>query len=253
MEAKKSRRMHAARAVSTFDKLNRIGEGTYSVVYRARDQRSGDIVALKRVIMHNEQSDGFPVTSLREIRVLKRLVHPNVVRLHEIAVGRRREAVFLVFEYCEHDLARLIDSMPAPFSEGEVKCITQQLLRAVTYLHSRCVLHRDVKMSNVLYNRAGEVKLADFGLARLVGVPKRPLTPKVVTLWYRAPGPTPLQEDRTNPLNLETRGHRLHLLELATVLLLVLLVLLLFLLHRRPFLLGMLGDGFRPCKLLEGK
>jgi hypothetical protein len=69
-------------------------------------------------------------------------------------------------------------------------------------------------------------------------------------------GPTPLQEDRTNPLNLETRGHRLHLLELATVLLLVLLVLLvllLFLLHRRPFLLGMLGDGFRPCKLLEGK
>lgn len=187
MEAKKSRRMHAARAVSTFDKLNRIGEGTYSVVYRARDQRSGDIVALKRVIMHNEQSDGFPVTSLREIRVLKRLVHPNVVRLHEIAVGRRREAVFLVFEYCEHDLARLIDSMPAPFSEGEVKCITQQLLRAVTYLHSRCVLHRDVKMSNVLYNRAGEVKLADFGLARLVGVPKRPLTPKVVTLWYRAP------------------------------------------------------------------
>jgi cyclin-dependent kinase 10 len=175
------------RAVSSFDKLNRIGQGTYSVVYRARDQRSGEIVALKRVIMHNEQADGFPVTSLREIRLLKRLVHPNIVRLQEIAVGRSREAVFLVFEYSEHDLARLMDSMDTPFTEGEAKCIVRQLLSAIGYLHSHCVLHRDVKMSNVLYDRAGQVKLADFGLARQIGVPKRALTPKVVTLWYRPP------------------------------------------------------------------
>lgn len=89
--------------------------------------------------------------------------------------------------YCEHDLACLAETMPQPFSQSEVKRILMQLLSAVQYLHSHWIIHRDLKMSNLLYNNKGELKLADFGLAREYGEPIKPLTPKVVTLWYRAP------------------------------------------------------------------
>jgi hypothetical protein len=119
----------ACRPVSSYQKMYRIGEGTYGTVYRARDKHSGEVVALKKVILHNEKSDGFPITSVREINLLKRLSaarardggHPNIVELLEIVVGKQREGVFLVFEYCEHDLAALIDNMPRKFSESEVR------------------------------------------------------------------------------------------------------------------------------------
>lgn len=119
----------ACRPVSSYQKMYRIGEGTYGTVYRARDKQSGEVVALKKVILHNEKSDGFPITSVREIGILKRLSaarardggHPNIVELLEIVVGKKREGVFLVFEYCEHDLAALIDNMPRKFSESEVR------------------------------------------------------------------------------------------------------------------------------------
>lgn len=145
------------------------------------------MVALKKIILHNEKQDGFPITSLRELRLLKRVRHRNCVRLLEVAVGRARGEVFLVFEYCEHDLGRLLDSMRAPFTEAEVKGLAVQLFRAVEYLHDRWVVHRDLKMSNLLYDARGRVKLCDFGLARLYGRPEAPMTPKVVTLWYRPP------------------------------------------------------------------
>ena len=90
------------RPVKSFQKLNQIGEGAYGTVYRGIDKATGRMVALKRVILHNEKQDGFPLTSLREIRTLKLIGrHPNCVRLEEIAVGRKRDGVFLVFEYCE--------------------------------------------------------------------------------------------------------------------------------------------------------
>lgn len=92
----------ACRPVKSFTKLNQIGEGAYGTVYRGIDKATGRMVALKRVILHNEKQDGFPLTSLREIRMLKLIGrHPNCVRLEEIAVGRKRDGVFLVFEYCE--------------------------------------------------------------------------------------------------------------------------------------------------------
>eukprot|EP00750_Incisomonas_marina_P023648 INCI5049.10.p1 GENE.INCI5049.10~~INCI5049.10.p1 ORF type:complete len:412 (-),score=52.81 INCI5049.10:620-1855(-) len=185
----------ACRPVGSFKKMYRIGEGTYGTVYRARDKESGEIVALKRVILHNEKADGFPITSVREINILKRLSaarardggHPNIVQLLEIVVGKQREGVFLVFEYCEHDLAALIDNMKRAFSESEMKCLLKQLLGAVDYLHSHWIIHRDLKMSNLLYNGRGQLKLADFGLARTFTDPIEPMTQKVVTLWYRAP------------------------------------------------------------------
>ncbi|CAM9291540.1 unnamed protein product, partial [Ascophyllum nodosum] len=177
----------SCRPVSSYERLNRIGEGAYGTVYRAVDKQTNTLVALKKVILHNEKQDGFPLTSLREIQLLKRVSHPSCVRLLDVAVGRRREMVFLVFEYCEHDLAGLLDSTKKPFSESDIKCIMIQLLEAIDYLHGRWIIHRDLKMSNLLYNNKGQLKLADFGLARTYGHPAQPMTPKVVTLWYRCP------------------------------------------------------------------
>jgi len=175
------------RSVSSFERINKIGEGTYGVVYQARDKKSNEIVALKKVRMERE-TDGIPITALREISILQKLKHPNIVHLMEVVVGDKPDSMFLVFEYVEHDLADLVDSMrTGGFSESEVKCIIIQLLRAVSHLHDNWILHRDLKLSNLLFNNKGQLKLADFGLARLFGYPLRPYTPKVATLWYRAP------------------------------------------------------------------
>lgn len=174
------------RSVKEFEKLNRIGEGTYGIVYRARDTQTDEIVALKKVRMDKEK-DGIPISSLREITLLLRLRHPNIVELKEVVVGNHLESIFLVMGYCEQDLASLLENMPTPFSEAQVKCIMLQVLRGLQYLHRNFIIHRDLKVSNLLMTDKGCVKTADFGLARAYGVPVKPMTPKVVTLWYRAP------------------------------------------------------------------
>ncbi|XP_054566704.1 cyclin-dependent kinase 10 isoform X6 [Eptesicus fuscus] len=174
------------RSVKEFEKLNRIGEGTYGIVYRARDTQTDEIVALKKVRMDKEK-DGVPISSLREITLLLRLRHPNIVELKEVVVGNHLESIFLVMGYCEQDLASLLENMPTPFSEAQVKCIVLQVLRGLQYLHQNFIIHRDLKVSNLLMTDKGCVKTADFGLARAYGIPVRPMTPKVVTLWYRAP------------------------------------------------------------------
>ena len=114
-----------ARCVADFEKLHEIGEGTYGTVYKARDKSSDEIVALKKVRLHNE-NDGFPITSMREISILTELHHPNIVRLNEVVVGFKKESVFLAFEYCECDLATLVDSLARKrehLNLAEVKCI----------------------------------------------------------------------------------------------------------------------------------
>ncbi|KAM7346774.1 cyclin-dependent kinase 10 [Cochliomyia hominivorax] len=183
----KERDVHGrCRAVTEFEKLNRIGEGTYGIVYRARDTRTNEIVALKKVRMDQEK-DGLPVSGLREITILKSCKHENIVNLLDVVVGKSLESIFLVMEYCEQDLASLLDNMSQPFSESEVKCIILQVLQGLKYMHSRYIIHRDLKVSNLLMTDKGCVKIADFGLARLFGLPSGPMTPQVVTLWYRSP------------------------------------------------------------------
>ncbi|XP_064414289.1 cyclin-dependent kinase 10 [Latimeria chalumnae] len=179
-------RLGRCRNVKEFDKLNRIGEGTYGIVYRARDTKSDEIVALKKVRMDKEK-DGLPISSLREINLLLKLRHPNIVELKEVVVGNHLESIFLVMGYCEQDLASLLENMQSPFSEAQVKCILLQLLKGLRYLHENFIIHRDLKVSNLLMTDKGCVKIADFGLARVYGVPLKPMTPTVVTLWYRAP------------------------------------------------------------------
>lgn len=176
----------SCRSVDEFQKLNRIGEGTYGIVYRARDTRTGTIVALKKVRMENE-TDGLPLSSLREIILLKGMRHRNIVRVHDVVVGNSLDAIFLGMEYCEQDLANLMDNISTPYTVSEVKCLMGQLLEGVRYLHDHNAVHRDLKLSNLLLTKDGILKIADFGLARRFGKPVKPMTPKVVTLWYRAP------------------------------------------------------------------
>uniref|UniRef100_A0A8D3CN78 Cyclin dependent kinase 10 n=1 Tax=Scophthalmus maximus TaxID=52904 RepID=A0A8D3CN78_SCOMX len=164
--------MENCRSVREFEKFNRIGEGTYGIVYRARDTKSDEIVALKKVRMDKER-DGIPISSLREITLLLRLRHPNIVELKEVVVGSQLESLFLVMSYCEQDLASLLENMQTPFSEAQVG--QSQHLTSYSYV------------SNLLMTDKGCVKIADFGLARMYGIPQQPMTPRVVTLWYRSP------------------------------------------------------------------
>lgn len=179
------------RDVREFKKIRRIGEGTYGLVYKAMDRETKEEVALKRVLLHHESKEGFPQTSLREIRILQQYCdHNNIVRLLDIATGEDRNAVFLVYELCDHDLLTLSRTVTLPFTESEVKRLALQLLSAVHHLHRNWVIHRDLKPSNLLYNSRGQLKICDFGLARCLPYPRPPshnITPGVTTLWYRAP------------------------------------------------------------------
>lgn len=181
--------IQGCRSVEEFQCLNRIEEGTYGVVYRAKDKRTEEIVALKRLKMEKEK-EGFPITSLREINTLLKGQHPNIVTVREIVVGSNMDKIFIVMDYVEHDLKSLMETMKHKkqvFLPGEVKCLTQQLLRAVAHLHDNWILHRDLKTSNLLLSHKGILKVGDFGLAREYGSPLKPYTSIVVTLWYRAP------------------------------------------------------------------
>jgi cyclin-dependent kinase 10 len=174
------------RCVTEFEKLNRIGEGTYGIVYRARDIKDGQIVALKKVRMERE-NDGMPISSIREISILFDLKHENIVELKTVAVGQQLDSLFLVMSYCHYDLASLLDHMAKPFTEDQIKCLIIQVLKGLAFSHSKFIVHRDLKVSNLLMTDGGILKLADFGLSRSLGYPREPSTPKVVTLWYRAP------------------------------------------------------------------
>ncbi|KAK4138201.1 kinase-like protein [Trichocladium antarcticum] len=179
------------RSVENYDKLNDIEEGAYGWVSRAKEIATGKVVALKRLKIDPKDRGGLPVTGLREIQMLKDCDHRNVVKMREVVVGddtSKIENIFLVLEFVEHDLKSILEDMPEPFLASEVKTLLQQLASGVAYLHDNWILHRDLKTSNLLLNNRGQLKIADFGMARYVGdPPPAKLTQLVVTLWYRAP------------------------------------------------------------------
>ena len=181
-----------------------MGEGTYGQVYKARNKETGEIVALKRVRMDNER-EGFPITAIREIKILKILNHKNIVCLKEIVTSKASEynhgkgSIYMVMEFADHDLCGLTDA-GIRFTEAQIKCYMKQLLEGLAYCHKNRILHRDIKGSNLLITNEGQLKLADFGLARPFDDNHRAYTNRVITLWYRCAPPPPRPPPPPPPL-----------------------------------------------------
>lgn len=159
-------------------------KGTYGIVYKAQNKITGEIVALKRIRLDNEE-EGVPCTAIREISLLKELEHPNIVKLHDVLHTEKK--LTLVFEYLDSDLKKFLDANSGDIDMATVKLLLYQLLKGISFCHEHRVLHRDLKPQNLLINKRGELKLADFGLARAFGIPVRSYSHEVVTLWYRSP------------------------------------------------------------------
>ncbi|XP_041009286.1 probable serine/threonine-protein kinase At1g54610 [Juglans microcarpa x Juglans regia] len=167
--------------------LLQIGQGTYSNVYKAVDRDTKKIVALKKVRFDTSEPESVKFMA-REIRILKMLDHPNVIKLNGLATSRMQYSLYLVFDFMQSDLTGIISRPGEMLNEAQVKCYMQQLLSGLQHCHERGVLHRDIKPANLLINSRGVLKIADFGLANVYDPEqKRSLTSRVVTLWYRAP------------------------------------------------------------------
>ncbi|KAF2756017.1 Pkinase-domain-containing protein, partial [Pseudovirgaria hyperparasitica] len=190
-------------SIRDYQVMDKLGEGTFGEVHKARSRKTSQLVALKKILMHNEK-DGFPITALREIKLLKMLSHINVLKLEEMAVerpkgeGRKKAVLYMVTPYMEHDLSGLLDNPDVRFTEPQIKCYMLQLLEGLRYLHDNKILHRDMKAANLLISNKGILQIADFGLARHydeevpragrgAGEANREYTALVVTRWYRPP------------------------------------------------------------------
>lgn len=174
-----------------YKKQRQVGQGTYGSVFVGAHKRTGEIVALKRINTEQEEN-GFPITAIREVKILKALRHENIVTLKEIVTSKEQggdfpKNVFMVFEYLEYDLFGVLESPEIRLTQDHVKSWSKQLLSGVHYMHKNKVIHRDLKASNLLVNKKGELKIADLGLARSWNSDMKRLTNRVITLWYRPP------------------------------------------------------------------
>lgn len=167
-----------------YQKLLKIGEGTYGVVYKVKDSQTSEILAMKKINIDNDD-EGVPSTAIREISLLKECEHPNVVDLKQIIM--ENNSLYLIFEYLDYDLKKFLESQQGMLPLTLVKNLLFQILNAVSYCHSQRILHRDLKPQNLLIDKENNVKLADFGLARAFYLPILTYTHEVITLWYRAP------------------------------------------------------------------
>ena len=171
-----------------YEKISKLGEGTYGAVFKGRDKRTGQEVAIKCIKLEQEE-EGIPPTSIREISILKELNHPNIVKLIEV-INAQGELT-LVFEYLHYDMRKFLDrraKQRSPLPPMIVKSYAYQIIAGLCYCHCHRIIHRDMKPQNLLMDESGKfVKICDFGLARAFTVPLRDYTHEVVTLWYRAP------------------------------------------------------------------
>lgn len=162
-----------------------VGSGTYGKVFKGVHVYTKDMVALKKIRMEGER-DGFPVTAIREVKLLQSLNHDNIVKLREVMV--EKNDCYMVFEYLSHDLTGLLNHPTFKLEQSHKKDLAKQLFEGLDYLHRRGVLHRDIKAANILVSNTGQLKLADFGLARFYAKrSKLDYTNRVITIWYRSP------------------------------------------------------------------
>merc|ERR1711976_485967 len=158
--------------VEDFLQIEKISEGTYGVVFKGRNRKTNEIVAMKKIRLESEE-EGVPSTAIREISLLKELQHPNIVLLQDVIMQESR--LYLIFEFLTMDLKKYLDTIPQKeFCDPNlVQSYTYQILQAMLFCHQRRVLHRDLKPQNLLIDKNGAIKLADFGLARAFGIPVR--------------------------------------------------------------------------------
>ncbi|CAL9084031.1 unnamed protein product, partial [Musa textilis] len=178
---------HTMLDMERYEKVGKIGEGTYGVVYKARDRQTNEMLAIKKIRI-KEEDEGIPGFAIREISLLKEMQHCNIVsRLLDVGFSER--SLYLIFEYLDLDLKKHMDSCPE-FSENKrlIKKFLYQILSGIEYCHSHRVLHRDLKPRNLLIDlQTNTIKIADFGMGRAFDIPVQTLTNEVVTLAYRAP------------------------------------------------------------------
>lgn len=186
--------------MNSYRKLDQLGEGSYATVFMGYSYVLNRIVALKEIRLQTEE--GAPFTAIREgeflicallalifcmflASLLRGLKHANIVTLHDIV--HTPQTLILVFEYVDTDLSQYLERHPGGLESRNVRLFMFQLLRGLAYCHARRILHRDLKPQNLLISEQGELKLADFGLARAKSIPSHTYSNEVVTLWYRPP------------------------------------------------------------------
>lgn len=169
-----------------FEIIKDIDEGTFGIVQMARNRETKEIVAIKKI--KKKYNSWEECMSLKEIRSLKRLKHPNIIRLKE--VFKLEQELFLVFEYAKTNLFRLYNEeykeRGKAVPESLIKSLVYQAASSLQYMHKMGVFHRDLKPENMLINDKNVLKMADFGLAREIRS-QPPYTQYVSTRWYRAP------------------------------------------------------------------
>ncbi|KVI04385.1 Protein kinase, ATP binding site-containing protein [Cynara cardunculus var. scolymus] len=160
----------AKKVADRYLKREVLGEGTYGVVYKAIDTKTGQTVAIKKIRL-GKQKEGVNFTALREIKLLKELKDPNIIEL--IDAFPHKGNLHLVFEFMETDLEAVIRDRNIVLSPTDIKSYLQMTLKGLAFCHKKWVLHRDMKPNNLLIGPRGQLKLADFGLARIFGSPDR--------------------------------------------------------------------------------
>ncbi|KAF7457420.1 cyclin-dependent kinase 2 [Cryptosporidium felis] len=169
-----------------YEYLEIIGEGTYGVVYKCKCKQSGELFAVKTF---RNFTGELSTTTLREISILREITHPNIVNVQDVILSS--ESVNIVFEFISYDLKRYLSMFPGKIPPTKfIKRIIFEILKGACHLHTCRIIHRDLKPQNILIScdrNIPEVKIADFGLSRILSSPFKTLTREVVTLWYRAP------------------------------------------------------------------
>ena len=166
-----------------YEVIGVVGEGAYGIVYKCKNKETGKYVAIKKF---KEVGDELvKKTMKRELKMLQRLHHPNVVEFQD--AFRRKGNLFLVFEFVDKNLLELLQEHPNGLDPNLIRHLIYQLCKSIKYLHEQNIIHRDIKPENLLITDKMESKLCDFGFARLVSETNEKLTDYVATRWYRAP------------------------------------------------------------------
>lgn len=171
-------------STDSYKRLEKIGEGTYGIVFRALHKQTKRIVALKKIRPENED-EGISATTLREISILKGLNSNRIIKILDVMCNEKD--IFIVYEFAQTDLRKLIDSYKTKFDRNLQLKLTHQIIEGISYLHTNGIIHRDLKPQNILIDKNQNIKLADFGLSRRYRLPHKNLTKDVITLWYRPP------------------------------------------------------------------